>query len=51
MQDDPLLLAGKTTFVKRHLTGEFEKKYERESLARVLTAEVILVSKHSVGCC
>ncbi|RWW26181.1 hypothetical protein GW17_00009446 [Ensete ventricosum] len=21
---------GKTTFVKRHLTGEFEKKYERE---------------------
>lgn len=24
--------AGKTTFVKRHLTGEFEKKYERESL-------------------
>ena len=24
-------LAGKTTFVKRHLTGEFEKKYERKS--------------------
>lgn len=24
------LNAGKTTFVKRHLTGEFEKKYERE---------------------
>ena len=23
------LRAGKTTFVKRHLTGEFEKKYER----------------------
>lgn len=23
-------LAGKTTFVKRHLTGEFEKKYERK---------------------
>ncbi|CAM8900294.1 unnamed protein product [Rhodiola kirilowii] len=22
--------AGKTTFVKRHLTGEFEKKYERD---------------------
>ena len=21
---------GKTTFVKRHVTGEFEKKYERE---------------------
>lgn len=34
---DPLTLissllyhAGKTTFVKRHLTGEFEKKYERK---------------------
>jgi GTPase SAR1 family protein len=25
--------AGKTTFVKRHLTGEFEKKYERECRA------------------
>jgi len=25
--------AGKTTFVKRHLTGEFEKKYEREILS------------------
>ena len=24
------LYAGKTTFVKRHLTGEFEKKYERK---------------------
>lgn len=24
--------SGKTTFVKRHLTGEFEKKYEREFL-------------------
>lgn len=23
--------AGKTTFVKRHLTGEFEKKYERKT--------------------
>lgn len=22
---------GKTTFVKRHLTGEFEKKYERKN--------------------
>jgi hypothetical protein len=27
----PLSLpTGKTTFVKRHLTGEFEKKYERK---------------------
>ena len=25
-----VVAAGKTTFVKRHLTGEFEKKYERE---------------------
>ncbi len=24
--------AGKTTYVKRHLTGEFEKKYERKYL-------------------
>lgn len=24
--------AGKTTFVKRHITGEFEKKYERKLL-------------------
>ncbi len=29
--------AGKTTFVKRHLTGEFEKKYERESCAHFET--------------
>jgi len=26
--------SGKTTFVKRHLTGEFEKKYLRECPAR-----------------
>ena len=26
------VVSGKTTFVKRHLTGEFEKKYERECL-------------------
>ena len=26
----PLVSTGKTTFVKRHLTGEFEKKYLRE---------------------
>ena len=26
----PACGVGKTTFVKRHLTGEFEKKYERE---------------------
>jgi len=25
-----LWIVGKTTFVKRHLTGEFEKKYERK---------------------
>jgi len=27
-----IFFAGKTTFVKRHLTGEFEKKYERKIL-------------------
>ena len=26
----PACHTGKTTFVKRHLTGEFEKKYERK---------------------
>ncbi len=25
-----LNVAGKTTFVKRHLTGEFKKEYERK---------------------
>ena len=25
------IFSGKTTFVKRHLTGEFEKKYERKN--------------------
>ena len=30
--------AGKTTFVKRHLTGEFEKKYERARPACALSA-------------
>ena len=33
--------AGKTTFVKRHLTGEFEKKYERKS---VLKAHFLIIS-------
>ena len=27
MNDSGLSFSGKTTFVKRHLTGEFEKKY------------------------
>ncbi|GMH12445.1 hypothetical protein Nepgr_014286 [Nepenthes gracilis] len=27
---------GKTTFVKRHLTGEFEKKYERRCIENML---------------
>lgn len=30
-----IFFAGKTTFVKRHLTGEFEKKYERMCLLGV----------------
>jgi len=33
LTDIVLLIVGKTTFVKRHLTGEFEKKYERKYLA------------------
>ncbi|CAL4948773.1 unnamed protein product [Urochloa decumbens] len=36
---------GKTTFVKRHLTGEFEKKYERPPL--VLTVEVHPLDFHT----
>jgi GTP-binding nuclear protein Ran len=27
---------GKTTFVKRHLTGEFEKKYERKLWTHII---------------
>jgi hypothetical protein len=30
LPSSPTQPTGKTTFVKRHLTGEFEKKYERE---------------------
>jgi hypothetical protein len=36
--DVPLCSAGKTTFVKRHLSGEFEKKYERAYSALLLSA-------------
>ncbi|KAG8051376.1 hypothetical protein GUJ93_ZPchr0001g29420 [Zizania palustris] len=44
----PFCVVGKTTFVKRHLTGEFEKKYEREyllpfALSYFLTADHCLV--------
>ena len=47
--------AGKTTFVKRHLTGEFEKKYERKSLSEhvwrkdTLTLSMIIGRNHQ-GC-
>ena len=51
MQDNAVLLAGKTTFVKRHLTGEFEKKYERESLAGVLHTAIALMCNHPRACC
>ncbi len=34
--------AGKTTFVKRHLTGEFEKKYEREYAGCLLSCAISL---------
>ena len=36
-----LCSAGKTTFVKRHLTGEFEKKYERKSHMIVIVRLII----------
>ncbi|RYR49123.1 hypothetical protein Ahy_A07g035429 [Arachis hypogaea] len=36
------IVSRKTTFVKRHLTGEFEKKYERE-LATTIGVEVHLL--------
>ena len=36
-----MLSAGKTTFVKRHLTGEFEKKYERKSHMIVIVCLII----------
>lgn len=36
LTDFLLLIVGKTTFVKRHLTGEFEKKYERKYIALLL---------------
>lgn len=31
---------GKTTFVKRHLTGEFEKKYIGKLVFHLLTASI-----------
>jgi GTPase SAR1 family protein len=37
------LVAGKTTFVKRHLTGEFEKKYERNCLMNLGFSHYILL--------
>ncbi len=33
MHTSTSIISGKTTFVKRHLTGEFEKKYERTNAA------------------
>lgn len=35
---------GKTTFVKRHLTGEFEKKYERKYDVEWLIFQVFISS-------
>lgn len=31
-------VTGKTTFVKRHLTGEFEKKYERKCSEQLISS-------------
>lgn len=36
---------GKTTFVKRHLTGEFEKKYIGKSLSKVINFQLPKESK------
>lgn len=46
--------AGKTTFVKRHLTGEFEKKYEREHkhvIVSLLEAAATVLSLASSPSC
>jgi hypothetical protein len=40
--------AGKTTYVKRHLTGEFEKKYERKYLPSELERKVDSMSLSTV---
>lgn len=44
---------GKTTFVKRHLTGEFEKKYVGECVNGILlyrTTKVVLdAAQSSIG--
>lgn len=41
--------AGKTTFVKRHLTGEFEKKYERARPACALLPAMHLLSVRALA--
>ena len=33
---------GKTTFVKRHRTGEFEKKYEGKNFATIILFQLSL---------
>lgn len=46
-----LLFAGKTTFVKRHLTGEFEKKYERKcSQAASGSPQAVTQQRHALVC-
>jgi hypothetical protein len=41
--------AGKTTFVKRHLTGEFEKKYERKFFIPLgLLQQILFVREFSL---
>lgn len=45
-----LNFAGKTTFVKRHLTGEFEKKYERKSLNSVFVISLWFYWVHLLVC-
>jgi hypothetical protein len=45
-----LYFSGKTTFVKRHLTGEFEKKYERKYWRAVMLLSVCLYSNIQANC-
>lgn len=41
--------AGKTTFVKRHITGEFEKKYERNNIFFPFASLLLLLTVPNVS--
>lgn len=44
-------ISGKTTFVKRHLTGDFEKKYERTLLVAMQSCRFSLQSQLCLNLC